>query len=149
MLSILSYVSGPSVCLPWRSACSGPLPILCVCVCVRKFFFHIFLLLFKYSCLLYPPPFQPPQPSPPPTLNPTQHPFGFVHVYFTHVPENPTHFSHIIPLDCLSSWSGVMCVLYIFWRLNPCLGYHCKYVFPYGWFPFHFVGVFFSHAETF
>ena len=24
-----------------------------------------------------------------------------------------------------------------------------KYVFPYGWFPFHFSGVFFSHAEAF
>ena len=27
MLSIFSYVSGPSLCLPWRSVCSGPLPI--------------------------------------------------------------------------------------------------------------------------
>ena len=27
MLIILSYVSGPSVCPPWRSVCSGPLPI--------------------------------------------------------------------------------------------------------------------------
>ena len=27
MLSIVSYVSGPSVCLPWRSVCSSPLPI--------------------------------------------------------------------------------------------------------------------------
>ena len=27
MLSILSYVSGPSVCLPWRSVCSVPLTI--------------------------------------------------------------------------------------------------------------------------
>ena len=27
MLSIFSYVSGPSVCLPWRSVCSSPLPI--------------------------------------------------------------------------------------------------------------------------
>ena len=26
MLSIFSYVSGPSVCLPWRSVCSSPLP---------------------------------------------------------------------------------------------------------------------------
>ena len=26
MLSILSYVSGPSVCPPWRNICSGPLP---------------------------------------------------------------------------------------------------------------------------
>ena len=28
MLSIFSYVSGPSVCLPWRSVCSSPLPIV-------------------------------------------------------------------------------------------------------------------------
>ena len=27
MLSIFSYVSGPSVCLPWRIVCSSPLPI--------------------------------------------------------------------------------------------------------------------------
>ena len=27
MLSIFSYVSGPSVCPPWRSVCSSPLPI--------------------------------------------------------------------------------------------------------------------------
>ena len=27
MLSIFSYVSGPSVCPPWRSVCSGPLLI--------------------------------------------------------------------------------------------------------------------------
>ena len=27
MLSIYSYVSGPSVCCTWRSVCSGPLPI--------------------------------------------------------------------------------------------------------------------------
>ena len=27
MLSILSYVSGPSVCPSWRRVCSGPLPI--------------------------------------------------------------------------------------------------------------------------
>ena len=27
MLSIFSYVCGPSVCPPWRSVCSGPLPV--------------------------------------------------------------------------------------------------------------------------
>ena len=25
----------------------------------------------------------------------------------------------------------------------------CRYIFPYGWIPFHFVEVFFSHAEAF
>ena len=30
MLSILSYVSGPSVCPPWRNVCSGPLPIFLI-----------------------------------------------------------------------------------------------------------------------
>ena len=24
-----------------------------------------------------------------------------------------------------------------------------KYIFPYGWFPFHFADIFFSHAEAF
>ena len=28
-------------------------------------------------------------------------------------------------------------------------GIICKYIFPYGWFPFHFADVFFSHAEAF
>ena len=30
MLSIFSYVSGPSVCLPWRSVCSSPLSIFLI-----------------------------------------------------------------------------------------------------------------------
>ena len=34
MLSIFSYVSGPSVCLPWRSVCSSPLPIFNWVVCL-------------------------------------------------------------------------------------------------------------------
>ena len=43
MLSILSYVSGPSACPPWRSVCSGPLPIFNWIVCLpgvesREFF---------------------------------------------------------------------------------------------------------------
>ena len=42
-----------------------------------------------------------------------------------------------------------MWVLYIFWRSNPCLSYIGKYVFPYGWFSFHFNTVFFSCAEAF
>ena len=34
MLSIFSYVSGPSVCLSWRSFCSSPLPIFNWVVCL-------------------------------------------------------------------------------------------------------------------
>ena len=34
MLSIFSYVSGPSVCLSWRSVCSSPLPIFNWVVCL-------------------------------------------------------------------------------------------------------------------
>ena len=56
MLIIFSYVSGPCVCLPWRSVCSSPWPI------------------FKFGCL--------------------------------------------------STWSGVVWVLYIFLRSRPCLRYH-------------------------
>ena len=33
-LSIFSYVSGPSVCLPWRCICSGPLPIFNWIICL-------------------------------------------------------------------------------------------------------------------
>ena len=32
ILNIFSYVSGPSVCLPWRSVCSSPLPNWVVCL---------------------------------------------------------------------------------------------------------------------
>ena len=81
MLSTFSYVSGPSVCPPWRSVCSGPLPT------------------FKF--------------------------------------------------DCLSFWCGVVWVLYIFWRSNPCPRYHWQIHFPYSWFSFHFADVFLSHAEAF
>ena len=49
----------------------------------------------------------------------------------------------------MSSWSGVLRVLYIFWRSNPCLRYIGKYVFPYSGLSFHFNAVFFSHAEAF
>ena len=34
MLSILSHVSGPSICSYWRSTCSGPLPIFNWVVCL-------------------------------------------------------------------------------------------------------------------
>ena len=34
MLSILSYVSGASVCPPWRSVCLGPLPSFWLVVCL-------------------------------------------------------------------------------------------------------------------
>ena len=36
ILSIFSYVSGPSICPPWRSVCSGPLPIFHWVVCLPK-----------------------------------------------------------------------------------------------------------------
>ena len=44
----------------------------------------------------------------------------------------PPSSTSILPLDlgCLSSWSGVMWVIYIFWRSNPCPKYHCQIYFP-------------------
>ena len=51
------------------------------------FFPFLKILLFKYSCLHF--PFTPPQPSPPPSPESTP-PFGFVHVSFIHVLENPS-----------------------------------------------------------
>ena len=42
MLSIFSYVSGPSVCLPWRSVCSSPLPI-----------FYLGCLSSQWGCVSY------------------------------------------------------------------------------------------------
>ena len=42
-----------------------------------------------------------------------------------------------------------MWVLCIFWRSNPCLRYHWQIYFPIWLVPFHFVDIFFSHAEGF
>ena len=55
-------------------------------------FFIFILLLFKYSCLPFPPT-TPPHPSYPhlPPLTPPH--LGFVHVSFIVVPENPSPFS--------------------------------------------------------
>ena len=44
---------------------------------------------------------------------------------------------------------GVVWVLYIFWRLNPCLRYHCKIYVRVQLVPFSFHWCFFSHTETF
>ena len=44
MLNILSCVSGPSVCPPWRSVCSGPLPIFLIG-------FFVFLVWSRVSSL--------------------------------------------------------------------------------------------------
>ena len=41
MLSIFSYVSGPSVCPPWRSICSGPLPIFLIGLLVFLEWSHV------------------------------------------------------------------------------------------------------------
>ena len=38
-------------------------------------------------------------------------------------------FAHFL-LVCLSSWSAVVWVLYIFWRSGPCLRYHWQICFP-------------------
>ena len=45
-------------------------------------------------------------------------------------------FAHL--LSCISSWSGVMWSLYIFWRSNPCLRYHWQICFPIRLVPFSF-----------
>ena len=81
MLSILSYVPGPSVWPLWRSICSGLCPFLSWVLCIPG----------VESCEFF--------------------------VYFG---------------DQTLVW-----------------GIIGKYVFPYGWFSFHFNVVFFSHAEAF
>ena len=80
MLSIFSYVSGPSVC-PWRSVCSGPLPIFLIGFCLPGVELCEFFIYFGDQTLV----------------------------------------------------QGII----------------GKYIFPYGWFPFHFTAVFFSSAELF
>ena len=57
-----------------------------------KYFSH-FLILFKYSCLYLTPPY-PSHPHSPSLILPL---FGFVHVPFIDVPENPPPFPPIIP----------------------------------------------------
>ena len=81
MLSILSYVSEPSICPPWRSVWSASLPIFYWLVCL-------------------------------PGVEPCE-----FFVYFG---------------DQTLVW-----------------GIIGKYIFPYGWFPFHFADVFFSWSEAF
>ena len=41
----------------------------------------------------------------------------------------------IFQLGCLSSWSSVMRVFYIFWRSNPCVMCHWQIYFPIGLVP--------------
>ena len=57
-------------------------------------------------------------------------------------------FAHFL-IGLFVSWSGVMGLLYIFWRLNSCLRYHLQICFPYGWFSFNFAAVFFSYTDIF
>ena len=42
----------------------------------------------------------------------------------------------IFKLDCLFSWCGVLWVLYIFWRSNPCMRYHWELYLPIQLVPF-------------
>ena len=71
-----------------------------------SFFFSHFLLLFKYSCLHFPST-TPPRPSHPHFLPLILPCFGFVHVSFIYVPENPSPFSSHYPL------------LFFFFKKNP------------------------------
>ena len=48
------------------------------------------------------------------------------------------YLDHFFKLGCLSSWNGVVWVLYIFWRSDPCLRYHWKICFPIWFVPFSF-----------
>ena len=53
MLSIFSYVSGPSVCLPWRSVYSGPLPIFNWVVCLLSVESYEFFIYFGAQTLVW------------------------------------------------------------------------------------------------
>ena len=53
MLSIFSYVSGPSVCLPWRSVCSSPLPNFNWVVCLPGVESCEFFLYFGDQALVW------------------------------------------------------------------------------------------------
>ena len=74
--------------------------------CDSFFFLHFFdlfvsfflLLLFKYSCMQFPPtmPMHPGHPHLPPLIS--LPPLGFVHVSFIVVPENPSPLSFQYPL---------------------------------------------------
>ena len=52
MLSIFSYVYGPSVCPPWRSVCSSPFPIFNWIVCLPGMEFCEFFIYFGDKILV-------------------------------------------------------------------------------------------------
>ena len=96
--------------------------LLGICLFILFYFIFIFLL-FKYSCLHFPPTI-PPHPSHlhlPPLILPA--PLGFVHVSFIDVPENPSPFSHHYPLP--PSPSGY-CQFVLNFNVS---GYFYKYFF--------------------
>ena len=53
MLSIFSYVFGPSVCLPWRSVCSRPLPYFDWVVCLPGVQSCEFFIYFQDETLVW------------------------------------------------------------------------------------------------
>ena len=57
-------------------------------------------------------------------------------------------FAHFL-IGCLSSWSAVMWIIYIFGDQTLVWGIICQYICPYCWLPFHFTSVFFSLEEAF
>ena len=64
MLSIFSYVSGPSVCLPWRSVCSSPLPIFVDILhaqiyLLKKNYCYSITVVCLFSPFLHPTPTEP------------------------------------------------------------------------------------------
>ena len=75
---------------------------------ITSFLFFIFiLLLFKYSCLHFPPNTLPRPQSSPPT-SPDYTPHGFVHVSFRVVPENPSPFPPIISSHLPSGYCQIV-----------------------------------------
>ena len=85
---------------------------------IYLFIFHIFIVV-QVQLSPFPSHFPTPQPSPLPTLDLT--PFGFVHVSFVDVPENPSpfllHYPFPPPLWSLSVCSYFQCL----WLSFACL----------------------------
>ena len=86
---------------------------VCVCVCVSDLFYFLFLFFFLFfftffNCFsstvisIFPSPLRPTPAIP--ISHTWSSPFGFVHVSFIHVPDNPSPFSPVIPSHLPSSY---------------------------------------------